>query len=137
MKIHRATLLFLPLFLVQYSPLSLAAEETENWLRLQRLNQQSQLQLERMRQPPTFTRPLSHQQARQQLHAQQQSGLSRLQERQRRNLMAETHRRRILNDAISEPSRQRLQLLQMRNRQEQRYLLNRYRRQMEQYPFAQ
>ncbi len=70
------------------------------------------------------------------MQAQQQSGLSRLQEQQRRKQIVDAHRQRIFSDDASAEMRQRIQLQQMRNTQAQRNLLNRYRMQNYRYRFA-
>ncbi|MEJ2461232.1 MAG: hypothetical protein P8098_06350 [Candidatus Thiodiazotropha sp.] len=136
----RATLLLItPISLCQYSAFSLGDDEAANWLRLQRLNQQSQQQLELIHRqfppvPPAQPFPLDP--TGQRLQAQQQSGLSQLQEQQRRKQIVDGHRHRIFSDGARAEIRQRIQLQQMRNSQNQRNLLNRYRMQYYQYRFA-
>ncbi len=139
MNFRASLLLITAIPLCHYSAPGFGGDETVDWLRLQRLNQQNRQQLELMQRqfsPAPSPQPFPFDQTGERLHAQQRSGLSRLQEQQRRAQIIDAHRQRILSDEAGANVRQRIQLQQMRNSQTQRHLLNRYRMQNFLYRFA-
>ena len=118
----------LPGLVVSYA---YGGEESLNWLHLQRMKQQSQERLELIQQHYPSSHPSSlYALERERLIREQQSGLLRLQAQQRRQMLIDGHRHRAMPDHSATTLRQRQQFQLMRDSQEQRHLLNRYRLQL-------
>jgi hypothetical protein len=108
---------------------TLAESTTENWLQLQRLNQNTLQQLNRLQQHNSAqpTSPLLPAvRDRQRLNAQQQSQLLRLQESQRRQQIIDGHRQRVQPNWPSYSGRLRQQMQRLQYRQAQQSLLQHY-----------
>ncbi len=107
---------------------AVAGDETENWLRLERLNQSSRQTLDRM---PSQSRPAPDssiwpREPYRQPDTQQDSALRRLQEAQRRRQIVEGQRLRTLPGEQPAMRMQSDQIRRMREIQEQRYFLWQY-----------